>query len=69
MQNNKVIWLLYTWLCLGKIKSVYNINNKVFLCATLFILLVLLCDAQQTRYCTWVQIFIYNTVQRTDSSS
>lgn len=59
MQNTKVIWLLCTWLCLGKIKGVYNMNNKVFFVATLFILLILLCDAQQTCYCTSVHIYLY----------
>lgn len=32
MQKNKVMWLLCTWLYLGKIKGIYNINNKIFLC-------------------------------------
>lgn len=33
MQKSKVIWLLCTWLYLGKTKDVYNMNNKIFLCS------------------------------------
>lgn len=40
---------------------------RYFYAATLFILLILLCDAQQDHYCTSVPIFIYNIVQRTYS--